>query len=54
MIPYNLCESKWVSKVKKGVKNNYKEYQPIYEIFVGISLVIIFVLATLTALSSFL
>ena len=54
MIPYNLCESKWVSKVKKGVKNNYKEYQPIYEIFVGISLVMIFVLALLTALSSFL
>ena len=50
MIPYNLCESKWVSKVKK----NYKEYQPIYEIFVGIGLVIVFVLTTLTLLSSFL
>ena len=54
MIPYNLCESKWVSKIKKGVKNNYKEYQPIYEIFVGMGLIVIFVLATLTALSSFL
>ena len=54
MIPYNLCESKWVSKVKKGIKNNYKEYHPIYELFVGISLVIIFVLALLTTLSSFL
>ena len=54
MIPYNLCESKWVSKVKKGVKNNYKEYQPIYEIFVGIGLVIVFVLTTHTLLSSFL
>ena len=54
MIPYNLCESKWVSKVKKGVKNNYKEYQPIYEIFVVIGLVIVFVLTTLTLLSSFL
>jgi hypothetical protein len=50
MIPYNVCESKWVSKVK----NNYKEYQPIYEIFVGISLIIVFVLTILTALSSFL
>ena len=54
MMPYNICESKWVSKVKKGVKNNYKEYQPIYEIFVGIGLVIVFVLTTLTLLSSFL
>jgi hypothetical protein len=50
MIPYNICESKWLNKVKK----NYKEYQPIYEIFVGISLIIIFVLAILTTLSSFL
>jgi hypothetical protein len=50
MTPYNICESKWVSKIK----NNYKEYQPIYEILVGISLIIIFVLAILTALSSFL
>jgi hypothetical protein len=50
MTPYNICESKWVSKIK----NNYKEYQPIYEILVGISLVITFVLAILTALSSFL
>jgi len=36
------------------IKNNYKEYHPIYEMFVGIGLVVIFVLATLTALSSFL
>jgi len=50
MIPYNICESKWLNKVKKS----YKEYQPIYEIFVGISLIIIFVLAILTSLSSFL
>jgi hypothetical protein len=50
MIPYNICESKWLNKVKK----NYREYQPIYEIFVGISLVIIFVLTVLTLLSSFL
>ena len=50
MIPYNICESKWLSKVKKS----YKEYQPIYEIFVGIGLVIVFVLTTLTVLSSFL
>ena len=50
MIPYNICESKWLNKVKRS----YKEYQPIYEIFVGISLVIIFVLALLTTLSSFL
>ena len=50
MIPYNICESKWLNKVK----NNYREYQPVYEILVGISLLIIFVLATLTMLSSFL
>ena len=50
MTPYNICESKWLSKAKK----NYREYQPIYEIFLGISLVITFVLAILTALSSFL
>jgi hypothetical protein len=50
MIPYNECESKWLNKVKKS----YREYQPVYEILVGISLVIIFVLALFTALSSFL
>jgi hypothetical protein len=50
MIPYNICESKWLNKVKKS----YREYQPVYEILVGISLLIIFVLATLTVLSSFL
>ena len=50
MTPYNICESKWLSKIKKS----YREYQPIYEILVGISLLIIFVLAILTALSSFL
>mgnify|MGYP007038824642 FL=1 len=50
MIPYNICESKWLNKVKRS----YKEYQPIYEIFVGISLIIIFVLTVLTLLSSFL
>jgi hypothetical protein len=50
MIPYNVCESKWLNKVKKS----YREYQPVYEILVGISLLIIFVLATLTVLSSFL
>jgi hypothetical protein len=50
MIPYNICESKWLSKIKK----NYREYQPMYEILLGISLVIIFVLAILTSLSSFL
>ncbi len=50
MIPYNICESKWLNKVKKS----YREYQPVYEIFVGISLIIIFVLTVLTLLSSFL
>lgn len=50
MIPYNICESKWLSKVKKS----YREYQPMYEILVGISLIIIFVLVILTMLSSFL
>jgi ATP/ADP translocase len=54
MIPYNICESKWVSKAKKEIKNNYREYQPVYEILVGTSLIIIFVLTTLTLLSSFL
>jgi len=50
MIPYNICESKWLNKVKKS----YREYQPVYEILVGISLIIIFVLTILTMLSSFL
>ena len=50
MIPYNICESKWLNKVKK----NYREYQPVYEILVGVGLIIVFVLATLTLLSSFL
>jgi len=49
MTPYNICESKWVSKVKK----NYREHQPIYEILFGISLIIVLVLTILTILSSF-
>jgi hypothetical protein len=54
MIPYNVCENKWVSKTKKTIKNNYREYQPLYEIIFGVSLMIVCILGILTALSSFL
>lgn len=54
MIPYNKCESKWLSGTKKRIKENYSEYQYVYEIFIGISILVVCVLGILTALSSFL
>jgi hypothetical protein len=50
MIPYNNCENKWLSKAKK----NYRKHQPIYEIILGTSALIVCILTLLTALSSIL
>jgi flagellar biosynthesis/type III secretory pathway M-ring protein FliF/YscJ len=54
MIPYNICESKWVSKTSKQVKKHWNEYEPVYLILLGIMGVALFVLMVITSISSFL
>lgn len=54
MFPYNNCENKWLSKSAKKVSKHYREYQPMYELIIGIGLLILFILTLLTTLSSFL
>lgn len=54
MMPYNICENKWVSKTSKKLSGHYREYQPMYEIVVGIFTLITIVLFIITTLSHFL
>ena len=53
MIPYNICENKWVSNTRKQVKKHWSEYQPVYIVLTGIMLISLFVLAVITAFDSF-
>jgi hypothetical protein len=54
MIPYNICESKWVSITLKQVKKHWSEYEPLYMVLSGIIATCLFVLAVITSISSFL
>ncbi len=54
MIPYNVCESKWVSNASKQVKKHWTEYEPVYMVLSGIIATCLFVLAVITSISSFL
>ena len=53
MQPYNECENRWLSKIKKKVKDHYKEYEPLYAALSGIMLIALLVLAVLTSVESF-
>jgi len=54
MLPYNICENRWLSSTKKKVKSHWLEYEPVYAVLVGICGVALFALAVVTAISSFL
>ena len=54
MIPYNICENKWVSVTKKQVKKHWNEYEPLYKVLSGVIAIGLFVLAVITSISSFL
>ena len=53
MIPYNICENKWVSNTSKLVKKHWREYEPVYIVLSGIMATGLFVLAVITSISSF-
>jgi hypothetical protein len=36
MIPYNICENKWVSNTSKQIKKHWREYEPVYIVLSGI------------------
>ena len=54
MIPYNICENKWVSNTRKQVKKHWREYEPLYVVLSGVIAIGLFVLAVITSISSFL
>jgi hypothetical protein len=54
MLPYNICENRWLSSTNKKVKLHWLEYEPVYAVLAGICGVALFALAVVTAISSFL
>ena len=54
MLPYNICENRWLSTTRKKVKSHWMEYEPVYAVLAGIVGVAVFVLAVVTSISSFL
>ena len=53
MIPYNICENKWVSNTKKQVKQHYNKNQTLYIFFTGLFFIATIVMGIITAFSSF-
>lgn len=51
MLPYNICENKWLSKTK--IKKHLKDYSEIYNIFFWTGVMCTVILALLTAFDSF-
>jgi len=54
MLPYNICENRWLSSTKKKVKLHWMEYEPVYAVLAGICGIALFALAVVTSISSFL
>ena len=53
MIPYNICENKWLNKAKDKAKKHYNDNRTLYVGYCYIMLLGLFVLAVLTAIDSF-
>ena len=53
MIPYNICENKWLSKAKEKAKKHYIDNKTLYVGYFYIGVMALSVLAMLTAISSF-
>lgn len=55
MLPYNICENRWLSNSnKKKIKSHWLEYEPVYAVLAGIVGIAVLVLALVTSISSFL
>lgn len=53
MIPYNICENKWLNKAKDKAKKHYDNNKTLYVGYFYIMLLGLFVLAILTSIDSF-
>lgn len=53
MIPYNICENKWVSSSKKQVKEHYIKNQTLYIFLIGLFFIMTIVLAIMVSFRSF-
>jgi len=53
MLPYNECENRWLSKIKKKVKDHYEKHEPMYVALSAIMLIALLILALITSLDSF-
>lgn len=53
MTPYNICENKWLNKVKDKVKEHYDCNKTLYVGYSYIMFLGLFVLALLTCIDSF-
>ena len=53
MQPYNECENRWLSKIKKKVKDHYDRNEPLYGALVALMLLALLVLAAITSIESF-
>ena len=53
MTPYNICENKWLNKVKDKTKKHYEDNKTLYVGYFYIMLLGLFVLAILTCIDSF-
>jgi len=53
MQPYNECENRWLSKIKKKVKDHYDRNEALYKGLSIVMLMALFVLAMLTSIDSF-
>ncbi len=54
MLPYNICENRWLSNTKKKLRSHWSEYEPVYAVLAGVIGIAVFVLAVVTSISSFL
>lgn len=54
MLPYNICENRWLSNTKKKFRSHWSEYEPVYAVLAGVIGIAVFVLAVVTSISSFL
>ena len=54
MLPYNICENRWLSNTRKKIKSHWLEYEPVYAVLAGVIGIAVLVLTVVTSISSFL
>lgn len=53
MVPYNICENKWLNKAKDKAKKHYNDNRTLYVGYCYIMILSLLVLAILTSIDSF-